>query len=119
MSEKCPYCAKEFENSKALGSHIHYVHENETWAYINQNRSDTEKERFQKLLDGCLSDRGLRRPRAAGKIEEAITQIPSGVSPTLDKYRDAFRCALGKEELLNEVEKLIQEEETKEQKGTS
>jgi len=116
MPEKCPYCGKEVENTKALGSHIHYMHSN---IYVQEGRSEIDEERFQRLLDGCLSDRGLRRPRATGKIEEAITQIPPGVSPTLDKYRDAFKCALGKEELLGEVEKLIQEEETKEQKGTS
>ncbi len=115
MSEKCPYCEKEFENTKALGSHIHYMHNN---VYSQEGRSEIDEERFRRLLNSCLADRGLRRPRAVGKIEEAITQIPPGVSPTLDKYRDAFKCALVKEALVREVEKLIQEEETKEQKGT-
>ena len=111
MTETCPFCGREFENSKALGSHIHYVHEAETWTRISQSRSEGEKERFQELLGSCLSEMDLRRPRAIETVEQAMAVIPEGVSPTLDKYRNAFRCAHGKERLLKEVEEMLQEEE--------
>jgi len=38
------------------------------------------------------------------KIEQALTEIPEGVSPTLDRYRSAYKCAIGKEKFLKEVE---------------
>jgi len=107
MPEKCQYCGKEFENTKALGSHIHYVHENETWASISQNRSDSENERFQKLFDSCLLGKDLHRPRRLDKIEQAIVEIPEGISPILDKYRDAFTCAITKEKLMKEAEEEV------------
>ena len=113
MTETCPFCGREFENSKALGSHIHYIHENETWASMSQNRSDSEKERFQKLLCSCLPDKDLCSPRQLDKIEQAIVEIPEGISPTIDKYRDAFKCAITKEKLLKEVEEeVLQESKT-------
>ncbi|MFC2004557.1 hypothetical protein ACFLUK_03335, partial [Chloroflexota bacterium] len=105
-------CGKEVENTKALGSHIHYVHgtENSESTYDQRPRSDSEKERFQRLLDSCVSTRGLRTPREAEKIEQAIREIPEGISPALDQYRDAFSCALQNEKLLKEVEEeLVQE----------
>lgn len=110
MPEQCPYCGSTFINTKALGSHIHYIHESESWAYTSQNRAENEVERFQKLFDSCLSERDLRRPRQVDKIEQALTEIPEGVSPTLDRYRNAYRCAIGKEKFLKEVEEDLQRE---------
>ncbi len=110
MSEKCSYCGREFSNSKALGSHVHYVHEMESWVNISQNRSESEKGRFQKLFDSCLSERDLPKPRQLDKVEQAITEIPEGASPTIDRYREAYRCAVGKERFVKEVEEeLLQE----------
>lgn len=114
MTETCQICGKEFENTKALGSHIHYMHNN---IYVQKDRSRTEKEQFLHLLNGCLSDRDLSRPRNVDKIEQGIVEIPEGVSPTLDKYRDAFKCAITKEKLLREVEEeLLREASTGETK---
>jgi len=45
------------------------------------------------------------------KVERAIREIPEGLSPTLDQYRDVFKCALGKEELLKEIEAMLGEED--------
>lgn len=112
MSEKCPFCGKSFENTKALGSHIHYSHETEIWASLSQKRSDSKKEQFQKLLDSCLTDRGLRRPRQVDKVEQAIIEIPEGVSPIIDKYRQAYRCAINKEEIVREIEEELRREES-------
>ena len=114
MSEKCPYCGGGFENTKALGSHIHYMHNN---IYVQKDRSGTEKEQFLRLLNGCLSNRDLSRPRNVDKIEQAISEIPEGISPTLDKYRGAFTCAITKEKLLKEVEEeLLRESKTEDAK---
>ena len=110
MPEKCPYCGKEFANTKALGSHVHYVHETESWIHTSQKRSESERERFQKLFDSCLSERGLRRPRQAEKVEQAVTEIPEGVSSTIDQYRQAYRCAMGKEKLVKEIEEELLDE---------
>lgn len=110
MSEKCPYCGKVVENTKALGSHIHYIHEAESWAQMSQSRSEKQKERFQKLLDSCLSQRGLPRPRRVDKLEQAVTEIPEGVSPTIDRYKEAYRCAITKEELVREIEEELLKE---------
>lgn len=119
MPEKCPHCGREFINTKALGSHIHYVHETESWANTSQNRSEAEKERFQKLLGSCLSERGLRTPRQVEKIEQAVTEIPEGISSTIDQYREAYRCAIGKEKFVKEVEQeLLKEASTDETKQT-
>ena len=104
MSETCPYCGKEFENSKALGSHIHYVHESESWTSISHNRSASEKERFRKLFCDSLPDKNLHCPSNLDKIEQGITQISEGVSPTLDQYREAYRRAIEKEKLVKEIE---------------
>lgn len=116
MPEKCTYCGKEFANTKALGSHIHYLHETNSWPgdYILKDRSERDKERFQNLLGSCLEERDLPKLRETEKIEEAIVEIPPGVSNTLDKYRKAFQCARTKEELLKHVEKLIRESEDNE-----
>ena len=108
MPEKCPHCGKQFTNTKALGSHIHYTHSD---IYRREARSEIDEERFRRLLNSCLSERGLRKPREVEKIERAISQIPPGVSSALDQYRDAFSCALDKEKLLKEVEKLLGEAE--------
>lgn len=117
MTEKCPHCGKAFGNTKALGSHIHYVHEAESWAHMSQNRAESEKEKFEKLLDSCISDTGLRRPRQIDKVEQAITEIPEGVSSTLDQYREAYRCAISKEKLLKEIEQeLLREGDADEKK---
>ena len=112
MPEKCPYCGGEFANTKALGSHIHYVHETEGWASMSQSRSESDKEQFQKLLGSCLSARDLRRPRQLDRMEQAITEIPDGVSPTIDQYRKAYRCAIEKEKFVKEFEEEILKEES-------
>jgi len=104
MSETCPYCGRGFENSKALGSHIHYIHENESWASKARDRSESEKERFRKLFCSSLPDNNLPCPRELNKIEQAIKEIPEGVSSPLDQYRGAYRHAVDKEELLKEIE---------------
>jgi len=107
MSEICSYCGREFSNAKALGSHIHYVHEVESWVNTSQNRSESEKERFHKLVHSCLSERGLPKPRQIDKMEQAITEIPEGVSPVIDEYREAYRCAFGKEKFVKEFEEEV------------
>ena len=104
MPEKCQYCGKDFENTKALGSHIHYVHENESWVYMSQKRSDSERERFHKLFCISLPDENLRCPRELDKIEQGMKEIPQGVSPPLDQYREAYRRAIEKEKLVKEIE---------------
>ena len=104
MAEKCPYCGREFTNTKALGSHIHYVHEAESWANTSHNRSEADTARFLKLLDSCLSERELRRPRHLDKIEKAVKEIPEGVSSPIDQFREAYRCAIGKEKFVKELE---------------
>lgn len=110
MPEKCQYCGKEFENTKALGSHVHYVHENESWVSMSQKRSESEKERFQKLFCDSLPDKNLRCPRQLDTIEQAISEIPEGYSYTLDQYREAYRSATRKEKLLREIEEDLQRE---------
>jgi hypothetical protein len=49
-------------------------------------------------------------PQDIGKIELALTEIPRGVSPILDKYREAFARALSKEKLLEGVEEILRQE---------
>ena len=85
MPEKCQYCGKEFENTKALGSHIHYVHETESWAYVSQTRSENDKDRFRLLLNSCLSERGLRMPRNIDKIEQMIASKIKELEAELSK----------------------------------
>lgn len=104
MVEKCPHCGREFTNAKALGSHVHYIHEADSWTHISQNRSKVEKERFEKLLDTCFSERGLRKPPQADKLEGLVKEIPEGVSDAIDRYREALRCAIRKEKLVKEFE---------------
>ena len=104
MSEKCRYCGGEFANTKALGSHIRYAHEAETWARMSQERSEGDKQRFGKLLESCILRNGLPRPRQVDKIEQAVTQVPEGISHTIDGYRQAYRCAVTTEKLVKEVE---------------
>jgi hypothetical protein len=113
MSEMCPHCGKEFANTKALGSHLHYRH--------NSNRANTgsssavrnasEKKRFRSLLERCLLGTGLRLPEDIERIELALAEVPHGISPLLDQYRDAYNRALDKEKLLKEVEELLRQEE--------
>jgi len=113
MGETCPYCGKEFVNTKALGSHIHYMHDTKSpnSDYVQVERSEADQRRFRFLLENCLSGRGLRVPPRLEKIERALTEIPPGVSPALDRYRNGFACARSKEELLKDVEELLQQEE--------
>ena len=114
MPEICPRCGKEFSNTKALGSHLHYRHESNrlTFSSVLGSRSESEKKRFRSLLERCLFDTGLKLPEDIERIERALTEIPRGMSPALDQYRDAFNRALGKEKLLKEVEELLRQEET-------
>ena len=116
MSEKCPYCGKVFENTKALGSHIHYNHETQSWASLRQKRSENEKGQFKKLLDSCLTDRGLPKPRQMDNLEHVITEIPEGVSDTIDQYREALKCAIRKEKLVKEFEEAFLKESSEEKK---
>jgi hypothetical protein len=37
-------------------------------------------------------------------VEKGVTQIPEGVSPNIDQYRDAYRCAVEKEKLVKKIE---------------
>jgi hypothetical protein len=60
----------------------------------------------------CASDRGLDVPKDVEKVEQALTEIPAGLSPELDRYRDALSCAFQKEKLLEEVEKEIKASQT-------
>lgn len=99
MPEKCPYCGGTFENTKALGSHIHYMHEA---IHVKETRSEEEQETFRNLLGNCLKDIGLRKPRSVEKIEQAIIEIPEGIDADLDRYRDAYKCAMRKEKILND-----------------
>ena len=115
MGEKCPYCNREFTNTKALGSHIHYVHETDSWIDMSGKRAEGEKQQFQKLWDSCLSERDLRRPRQMDKMEQAIIDIPEGVSSTLDRYREAYRCAIGKEKFLKDFEEELLKENSAEE----
>ena len=112
MPEMCPHCGKEFANTKALGSHLHYRHESNkvTFRYELGDRSGSEKRRFRSLLERCLIDTGLKLPKGTEMIELALAEIPRGMSPVLDQYRDAFTRALGKEKLLKEVEELLRQE---------
>lgn len=114
MPEICHYCGKEFANTKALGSHIYYRHRSNSpaLAFEAGSRSGSELKRFRSLLKKCLFKMGLKMPKDIEKIEVALTEIPPGISPLLDKYRDAFTCALNKETLLKEVEEILRREET-------
>jgi len=50
-------------------------------------------------------------------MEQAITEIPEGISSTIDQYREAYRCAIGKEKFVKEVEEeLLQESKTEDAK---
>ena len=112
MPVMCPHCGKEFANTKALGSHLHYMHNSNksTFSPALRGRTESEKKRFRSLLERCLSGTGLKLPEGIERIEQALTEIPRGVSPVLDQYRDAFASALGKEKLLQEVEELLRQE---------
>ena len=114
MPEICPHCGKKFANTKALGSHLHYRHEGNrlTFSYKLGSRSESEMKRFRSLLERYLFDAGLKLPQDIEKIELALAEIPHGISPVLDKYRDAFARALSKEKLLKEVEEILRREET-------
>ncbi len=106
MSERCPQCGREFANTKALGSHIHYLHSAASSAKVRvRNRAETE--RFSRLLEICLSGSGLALPGSLGKLEKALAEIPEGISPLLDRFRRAYVQALAKETLLLEAEHLL------------
>lgn len=113
MSENCPYCSKEFANKKALGSHLHYRHSSNRLAsgFEMRSRSESQMIRFRELVKKCIFDLGLEMPQHIEKIELALTEIPRGVSPILDRYREAFTRALNKEKLLKEVEEILRQEE--------
>ena len=112
MPEMCSLCGKEFANTKALGSHLHYRHghDKDNPATGRLDRSESDKRRFRSLLQRCLLDMGLKLPQHIEKIELALTEIPRGISPALDQYRDVFNRALSKEKLLTEVEELLWQE---------
>ena len=114
LPEICHYCGKEFANTKALGSHIYYRHRSNspTLAFEAGRRSSSELKRFRSILKKCLFTTGLKMPKDIEKIEAALTEVPPGISPLLDKYRDAFARALNKETLLKEVEEILRREET-------
>ncbi|MFC1892709.1 hypothetical protein ACFLYR_01550 [Chloroflexota bacterium] len=113
MPERCSRCGKEFANTKALGSHLHYRHGHDKQNPMTEHvdRSESEKRRFRYLLEKCLLDTGLKLPRGIERIERALTEIPRGISPALEQYRDVFNRALSKEKLLREVEDLLRQEE--------
>jgi hypothetical protein len=113
MSEMCPYCGKEFANTKALGSHLHYRHKSSRVSFNSAlaGRTASEKKRFHYLLERCLLDAGLKLPDNIERIELALVEIPRGISPLLDQYRDPFNRAFGKEKLLKEVEDLLRQKE--------
>ncbi len=113
MSEMCPYCGKEFENTKALGSHLHYRHKSNRANSGSSSavRTASEKKKFRSLLERCLLDTGLKLPEDIEKTELALVEIPRGISPLLDQYRGPFNRALGKEKLLKEVEDLLRQKE--------
>lgn len=115
MTETCPYCGNQYKNTKALGSHIHYMHKtrNPTEIYAAEERSESDIKRFQLLYKSCLSDSNLPMLSNIEKVEQAMSEIPKGISPILDNYRKAFKCALIKEELLNDFEGMVQEDEGK------
>jgi hypothetical protein len=115
MSVPCPFCGKDFANTKALGSHLHYMHstcECETNPEdARRERSEPEERRLTALFEACASDRGLKVPKNIEKVKEALEEIPRGLSPELDRYREAYSCALRKEKLVNEAEKVIREKD--------
>lgn len=104
MPEKCPYCGGKFANTKALGSHIHYMHSN---VYKQEHRSPLDQERFEHLVNYCCSKAGLKKPHNFPKLEQAIEEIPEGICLALDKYRDPVKCAIDKLKLVKQVEKII------------
>jgi len=104
MSEECPHCGKRFANTKALGSHIHYMHSN---IYKQEYRSELDQERFERLLVYCCSEAGLKKPYDFPKLEQAIAEIPDGICLSLDRYREPYRSALDKLKLGKEMEKII------------
>lgn len=114
MSEVCPRCGKVFANTKALGSHLHYRHEYNKENPITKriDRTESGRKQFRSILEKCLLDVGLKLPPDVDKIEIALIEIPRGVSPQLDQYRDAFNLAWRKEKLLIEVEELLLHEAT-------
>lgn len=111
MTERCHYCDGTFANTKALGSHIHYMHEKKgpDADRVPDQRSEQDLQRFRLLLKGCLENDRLPVPPEVEKVQQALEEIPAGVSPKLDRYRGGFLCALRKEELMKEVEKALGE----------
>jgi len=113
MTETCPYCGKQVANTKALGSHIYYMHQanKTTWEPAQVARSKEDQARFDKLFESCAKDMGLAMPKNVEKVEQALREIPPGVSPRLDRYRNVLRCANGKRQLAEEAEKLLGSED--------
>jgi len=79
---------------------------------MQAGRSENEKRQFRSLLERCLLDTGLKLPQGIERIELALAEIPRGISPGLDKYRDAFDRAVRKEKLLREVEELLRQQDS-------
>jgi len=104
MSEECPHCGKRFTNTRALGSHIHYMHSN---IYKQDYRSELDQERFERLLVHCCSEAGLKKPYDFPKLEQAIEEIPEGICLSLDRYREPYMSTFDKFKLGKEVEKMI------------
>jgi hypothetical protein len=98
LPEICPHCGKEFVNTKALGSHLHYRHESNRRApgFETASRSKREIKRICFLLEKWLLNTGLRLPEDIEKIELALSEISPGISSVLNKYRGAFARALNK-----------------------
>ena len=109
MSEECLHCGSRFANTRALGSHIHYMHSN---IYKQEYRSEVDQEHFRRLLVYCCSEAGLVKPNDVPKLERALTEIPEGIWLCLDRYREPYNSALDKLKLLKEVEKIIGDVET-------
>jgi hypothetical protein len=85
------------------------MHERQTSAAATQKRTGQEKARFEKILESCLLEQGLPKPRKLDRVQEVVRQIPKGVSPTIDKYRQALDCAQSKEEMVIAFERDIAE----------
>ena len=47
------------------------------------NRTDSYKQLFRLLLEGCLADAGLPMPQDVETVQRALDTIPSGISPSL------------------------------------
>lgn len=54
---RCPKCGKELKNTKALGSHMHYVHESYLIPILGEaGRSVRQIQRLVKDIEGLADD---------------------------------------------------------------